>query len=182
MYEPMTGNQFNQELAKAGHATIENNKAWDVLLWDAFHQALPRDAGGHGSCQRLTAIIGMAEHTEGINVRKMQAYIQEHADVKWTKNSNGTHSFSFRDKPSVTLPTYPWFEYNHPTNKAKVDVDIAKAIKHLLNKAAKEGANIKDDKNVLPQLRSLAVESGIQWQHTAHKSAAGKQTKFRSPA
>lgn len=182
MYTIMTGTLFNQKLAKAGHSQIETNKLFDELLWDAFHQALPHNEGGHGSLQRLTAIIGMAEHTKGINVRKMQAYIQAHADVKWTKNENGTHSFSFRGKPAVTLPEQTWYEYKHPSDKAKIDVDIVKEIKRLLAKAAKEDANVKDDKGVLSDLQDFAIEHNIQWKHKAHKSAAGKQKVDRSPA
>lgn len=181
MYQLMTNNQFNQELAKTGHATVEVNKLWDKLLWDAFHQAMPANEGGHGNLQRLTAIIGMAEHTKGINVRKMQAYIQAHVDCKWTKNNSGTHSFSFRDKPSVTLPEMPWFAYNHPSDKAKVDVDVVKEIKRLLNKAAKEGANVEGTE-VLSDLQDFAIKHGIRWQHKPTKAAAGKQKVNRSPA
>lgn len=181
MYTMMTTTDFNAKLAKAGHSQLETNKLFDEVLWDAFHQAMPVDSGGHGSTARLSAIIGMAEHTRGINVRKMQAYIQAHADLKWVKADNGTHNFKFKDKPAVTLPSVPWYEYEHPTDKAKVDVDIVKEIRRLLNKAAKEDAVIKDDKGALPQLRALAAEFGITWQHTASKPAVGKASKHRTP-
>lgn len=182
MYELMKSNDFNRKLAVAGHSVQETNKLFEELLFDAFHQALPVSEGGHGSCQRLTACIGMAEHTKGLNVRKMQAFIQAHADVKWTRNSNGTHSFSFRDKPSVTLPTVTWYDWKHGSDKAAVEVDVMKQIKTLLRKAEKEGSVVKDDKNILPRIKEMCVNSGIQWDTGKKKPAAGKQKANRQPA
>lgn len=182
MYQIMTGTEFNQKLAKAGHSQMETNKLFDELIYDALHQAAPASEGGHGSCQRLTAIVGMAEHTRGINVRKIQAYIQNFADVRWSKNDNGTHSFSFRNKPAVTIPTVSWYDWNHASDKAKPDVDIVKEIKRVLRKAHAEGAHVKDEKGLLSQLTTLAIESGIQYDTGKKSPAAGKHTKHKASA
>lgn len=179
MYEIMPSNQFNQKLAAAGHSQQETNKLFDVLIYDALHQAMHPEQGGHGSCTRLSAIVSMCEHVRGINVRKVQAFIQAHADVRWTKNDNGTHSFEFRYKPAVTIPTITWYEWDHPSDKAKIDVDVVKEIKRLLNKAAKEGAVVKDKDGTLSDLKQFAIDHGIQWNAVPGKPASGKQKQTR---
>src|SRR5690554_1988014 len=177
MKQLMGSSDFKRKLTAAYNAGKALGPVVQELLDDGFLQAMPQSEGGHGSLQRLTMVVQMAEHVRTVNTKKVQAYIKAHADVKWTKNEDKTHSFKFRDKPSVTLPEYPWFEHNDSSHKATVDLDVMKEIKRLLNKAAKEGATIKDDKDMLPKIRDLAIENGIQWQHTEKKSAAGKHTK-----
>ncbi|QDP51641.1 MAG: hypothetical protein Tp1100MES1331091_9 [Prokaryotic dsDNA virus sp.] len=184
-YQLLSTVDFNNKLRIAGQTTIEGFKAFDEVLYDAFHQAMPKEQGGHGSTARLSNIIHVAEHTKGINVRKMQAFIQAHADVSWCKNDGGTHTFKFKDKPSVTLPATPWYEWEHPDDKAKPAIDVMKELKRVLNKAAKakaEGKEIKDDAGMLSDLQDFAIKHGIQWQHTERKAAAGKQTKHKAPA
>lgn len=184
-YQLLTTVDFNNKLRIAGQTQVEANKAFDEVLYDAFHQALPVEQGGHGSTARLSNIIHVAEHVRGVNVRKMQDFIQAHADVSWCKNDNGTHTFKFKGKPAVTLPAVTWYEWEHPTDKAKPAIDVMKELKRVLNKAAKaaaEGQEIKDDKGLLTGLKDFAIEHGVQWQHTEKKAAAGKQTKHRQPA
>lgn len=177
MYQIMPSNQFNQKLSVAGNSQIETNKLFQELLFDAFHQAQHPDVGGHGSCTRLTAILQMAEHCRGGTAKKIQAFIQNFADVRYTKNDNGTHSFEFRDKPSVTIPTVTWYDWKHVTDKASVTVDPIKEIKRILNKAAKDGATCTNPA-MLSDLQDFAIKHGIQWTAVAGKPAAGKSKKF----
>jgi|SRR5690554_1001585 len=185
-YQLLSAVEFNNKLRIAAQTTIDGFKAFDEVLYDAFNQALPKEQGGHGSTARLSNIIHVAEHTKGINVRKMQDFIQAHADVSWCKNVNGTHTFKFKGKPAVTLPATPWYEWKHPDEKAKPAVDVTKELKRLLNKIAKasnDGLEIKDENGVVSDLQDFAKEHKIQWKHTqGKKPAAGNATKHKQPA
>lgn len=181
--ELLTTEEHNEVLRKAGTTQIEANKLFNVALMDALKQAVAVDQGGHGSTARLTNVIHVAEYTRGVNVRKMQAWIMEHANVRWVKSKNsGKYHFTFKGKPAVVLPEISWWEWVHPSDKAKPDIDLVKQLRFLLNKASKEGVVVKDDKNILPELRDLAVKFGVQWNHTPKKEATGKTTKHRQPA
>lgn len=88
---------------------------------------------GNGNTIYLTKIMQAATQTAGLNTRGIQAYIQEAANVQWTKDKDGNGVFKKANKGAevtvnsnvLAIAWYDWVVENLSSNNAKSDWSMA---------------------------------------------------------
>lgn len=158
----MSTSDFRAKFSRvAGNDKLTRNGMQD-LIEDALLQASPVSEGGHGSCARLTIIVQGLTGIKSMPTRLIQRYIKAFADVKWCKLKDGKMGYKFNDKPSVTMPTVTYWDWEGNENKtAKIDKDLVTMLKSIETQAAtakKKGGKVEHEE-LLPEISKLIAKA-----------------------
>lgn len=85
----------------------------------------------HGNTHYLTVTLNACIGVKSLPTKTMKEFIQAHANVTWTKTTDGTMVFRKQGKDiQVTMPTTLWYDFSK-SHQAAPDLDVVARIKSL---------------------------------------------------